>query len=91
MLLVASRFILSQSTSTEIDVTAQPAVAKFGKRQLKFNEKPSKTLENEEFLHMKIQKLETNTNHFFFESNSRSGPRFSHLEVAWRPQKQVLQ
>ncbi len=47
MLLVTCGCILSHHTSAEVHITAQPAVAKFGKTQLKFNEKPSKTLENE--------------------------------------------
>ncbi len=81
MLLVTCRCILSHHTSPEVDITAQPAVAKFGKRQLKFNEKPSKTFENDKKLQMKIQKLETNTNHFVFKRNLHSGTRFSHLEV----------
>ncbi len=57
LLLATCRCISTHHTSVEFDITAQPAVAKFGKRQLKFNEKPSKTLENEKKLHMKIQKL----------------------------------
>ena len=60
VLLVTCRCVLSHHTPAEVDFTEQPPVAK-GVKKAKIS---CKNMKNQDFFHKKVQKVETNPNHW---------------------------